>query len=141
MKKKSREKLNTILSSGELVIAVDIDGTIADSRMVDFSNAFKSSGELLKAKPITEAQRVIRKLYKMGHKIVFHSSRLECQREVTEKWLKKHGFPYHHLELRKFAAHIYIDDRAINGRDWQRIVKEMKDPALPGNVAKKKGTL
>lgn len=141
MKRKSREKLNAILSSGELVIAVDIDGTIADSKMVDFSNAFKSSAELLKAKPIKEAQRVIRKLYKKGHKIVFHSSRLECQRKTTEKWLKKHGFPYHHLELRKFAAHIYIDDRAINGCNWQRVVKEMKDPSLPGNVAKKKGTL
>lgn len=130
--KKIMEKINTIPSNGKLVIAIDIDGTILDSGNIDFSNANKSPNELLKARPIAEARRVVRKLHKAGHRIVFHSSRLECQRKATEKWLKKHGFPYHHLELRKFAAHRYIDDRAINGRDWKRIMAAIKDPGLPG---------
>lgn len=137
-RKASREKLNTIPSQGKLVIAIDIDGTIADSRRVDFENANKSPQEVMKAKPIAEARQAIRKLYKMGHKIVFHSSRLECQRKPTVLWLKKHGFPYHFLELRKFAANLYIDDRAINGRYWKRIVKEMKDPTLLRHARKRK---
>ena len=139
MNKKMREKLNTIPQGRGLTIAIDIDGTVADSRGIDFSRADWDPSVLMKAKPIAEAKRVIRKLYKAGHKIVFHTSRPECRRAVTVMWLKKHGFPYHHIEMRKFVAHIYIDDRAINGRDWKRIVKEMEDPRLPGNMAKKKG--
>lgn len=134
-----REKLNTISQGEGLTIAIDIDGTIADSARVDFANAHKLPEELMKAKPITKARCIIQKLYRAGHKIVFHSSRLECQRQTTEKWLKKHNFPHHHLELRKFAAHIYIDDRAINGRDWKCIVRELKEPNLPGYIARKKG--
>ena len=140
-RKTFREKLNTISSKGKLVIAIDIDGTIADSGRVNFSNAYKSPKELMKANPIAEARQVIQNLYKMGHKIVFHSSRLECQRRTTREWLKAHAFPYHHLELRKFAAHFYIDDRGINGRDWKRIVKELKDPTSAGNLARKRGGL
>ena len=122
-RERTSEKLNTISSKGKLVIAIDIDGTIADSGRVDFANAHKSPEELMKAKPLAEARRVIQKLYKAGHKIVFHSSRLECQRKATKKWLKLHGFPYHHLELRKFAANLYIDDRAHPAGDWDAILK------------------
>lgn len=123
VRRKRLEELNTIPSDGKLVIAVDIDGTVADSGRVDFANAFKSPGELMKARPIPAARRAIRRLYRAGHKIVFHSSRLECQRKVTEKWLKRHGFPYHRLELRKFAAHLYIDDRAHHANDWEKVLK------------------
>ena len=141
MKKRKgwREELNAIPQGKELTIAIDIDGTVADSRGIDFSKIDREPLALMKAKPIVEARRVIRKLYKAGNKIVFHSSRPECRRQVTAKWLRKHGFPFHHIEMRKFAAHIYIDDRAINGRDWKRVVKEMKGSRLPGSQAKKKG--
>lgn len=135
----SRGKLNAIPPGKGLTIAIDIDGTIADSREIDYSKADRNPLELMKAKPIPEARRVIRRLYKAGHQIVFHSSRPECRRKVTAAWLKKHGFPYHHLEMQKFVAHVYIDDRAINGCDWKQIVKKMKDARLPGNLAKKRG--
>lgn len=134
-----REKLNAIPQGKGLTIAIDIDGTIADSRGIDFNKADRDPSELMKAKPVVEARRVICKLYKAGHKIVFHTSRPECRRKSTATWLKKHGFPYHYLEMRKFVAHIYIDDRAINGRDWKHVVKEMKDPKTPWQMAKKKG--
>lgn len=71
----------------------------------------------MKAKLIAEARRVIQKLCKTGHKIVFHSARLECQSQATEKWLKKHGFSCHHLKLWKFSAHLCIDDRAYYAND------------------------
>ncbi len=138
-RKVSREALNTIPQGKRMTIAIDIDGTVADSRGIDFGKGERSVAELMKAKPIVEARRVIRKLYKAGHKIVFHTSRPECRRKATAAWLKKHGFPYHHLEMRKFVAHIYIDDRAISGRDWKHVVREMKDPRAPGKLAKKKG--
>ena len=134
-----RQELNAIPQGKGLTIAIDIDGTVADSRGIDFSRIDRDPLALMQAKPIAGARRVIRKLYKAGHKIVFHSSRPECRRQVTARWLRKHGFPYHHIEMRKFVAHIYIDDRAINGRDWKRIVREMKDATLPGNLAQKKG--
>ena len=51
-RKNIKECLNTIASGGNLVIAIDIDGTIANSSRIDFSNAHKSPKELMKAKPI-----------------------------------------------------------------------------------------
>jgi hypothetical protein len=93
----------------------------------------------MKAIPIKGALDAVKELYRQGHKIVFHSSRNYGSKGVTREWLKKYGFPFHHIEMDKFVAHIYIDDRAINGCDWKRVMKEIKNPGLPGKLARKKG--
>jgi hypothetical protein len=43
--------------------------------------------------------------------------------------------------MEKFVAHVYIDDRAINGCDWQRVMKEFKKPSLPGRIARNNGRI
>lgn len=141
MRKRKCEKLNTIPQGKGLTIAIDIDGTIADSRGINFSKADNDPHEIMKSKPIPAALRTIKRLYRAGHKIVFYTSRRECLRKATLQWLRKHGFPHHYLEMRKFVAHVYIDDRAIRARDWKHIAKELKDPTLPGRRARKKGRL
>ena len=125
----------------KLTIAIDIDGTIADWSEVNFTRVNGSPSELMEPKPIKNALQSVKKLYKQGHTIVFYTSRNSCCKKITEKWLKKYGFPYHHIEMEKFVAHVYIDDRAINGCDWNKIMKEFKKPNLPGKIARKRGML
>lgn len=133
------KKLNALPLGKKLTISIDVDGTVADCSRIDFSKADGDSDELMKAVPVRGALAAVRKLYKQGHKIVFHSSRPENSRQVTAKWLRKHGFPFHYLEMGKFVAHVYVDDRAINGCDWNRVMKEIKNPNLPGRIARKRG--
>jgi len=140
-KAKKQETYNCIPMGEKLTIAIDIDGTVADPSEVDFYKADEDAYEFMKAKPIKGALESIKKLHADGHRIVFYSSRKTQTRKATEEWLKKHGFPFHHLEMRKFLAHVYIDDRAINGYNWTRVMKELKKPHLPGNVARKRGTV
>ena len=130
------------LSLGKkLTIAIDIDGTVADCSAIDFTKVNVNPSELMKAKPIKGALAAVKKLHKQGHTIIFYTSRDNGCKKTTEKWLKKHGFPFHHLEMEKFVAHIYIDDRAINGCNWNRIMKEIKKPNLPGKLARKRDML
>ena len=131
--------MNVLPLGKKLTIAIDIDGTIADGRKFDFCKVDKNPRELLKVKPIEGAVEAVKKLYKQGHKIVIHTSRNKKCKKITKEWLDLHGFPYDHLEMEKFVAHVYVDDRAINGCDWKEVMKEMKRSNLPGKIARRKG--
>ncbi len=133
--------MNVLPLGPKLTIAIDIDGTVADCSGVDFSRVDKDCRELMKAKPIVGAVEAVKKLHKQGHKIVFYTSRNHGIKSITEKWLKKHGFPFHHIETEKFVAHVYIDDRAINGGCWKKAMKEMLREDLPGKIAREKGLI
>ena len=133
--------MNVLPLGKKLTIAIDIDGTVADCSTIDFNKVNKNPRELLKAKPINGASEAVKKLYRQGHKIVFYSSRDHGSKVMTRRWLRIHGFPFHHIEMEKFTAHIYIDDRAINGCDWKRVMKEIRKPNLPGKLARKKGVV
>ncbi len=74
---------------------IDIDGTICD----DIPN--EEPERMATAMPYPDALKIINKWYDEGHIITFFSSRTEEHREVTEQWLKKHGFKYHGLLLGK----------------------------------------
>jgi uncharacterized HAD superfamily protein len=137
--KKLKTNINALPLGSKLTIAIDIDGTVADSSLVDLSKVYRRPDEFMKARPIKGAVEAIKKLYKDGHTIVFHSSRDHGSKAITRKWLKKHGFPFHHIEMGKFLAHVYIDDRAIGSHDWQKVVKEIRNPNLPGKIARQKG--
>jgi len=45
--------------------------------------------------PFPDALEILNKWYEQGHIITFFTSRTEEHRQVTETWLKKHGFKYH----------------------------------------------
>ena len=92
----------------------------------------------MKAMPIKGAVEAVKKLHRQGHTIVFHTARNYGGKEATRKWLKKHGFPFHHIIMDKFVAHVYIDDRAINGCNWKRVMKAINNPKLPGKIARSK---
>jgi len=134
-------KMKVLPLGKKLTIAIDIDGTVADSSDVNFEQVEKNAHELMKAKPIEGSLEAVKKLYEEGHTIVFYSSRNHGSKNATQKWLEKYGFPFHHIEMEKFVAHIYIDDRAINGCDWKRVMKEIEKPDLPGKIARKEGKI
>jgi len=131
--------MNVLPLGKKLTIAIDVDGTVADCSDVDFSKVNKNPAELMKARPIKGALEAVRELYRQGHTIVFYSSRNHGSKAMTKRWLKIHGFPFHHIEMEKFVAHIYIDDRALNGCSWKRVMKEIRNPNLPGKLARKRG--
>ena len=131
-----------VLPLGEkLTIAIDVDGTVADSSDVDFVKAEDDPYEFMNARPIKGALEAVKKLFDEGHTIVFHTARDNNSKEATKQWLEKHGFPFHHIECDKLVAHVYIDDRAISGYDWDRAMEEFQMPSLPGKIAREEGRI
>jgi uncharacterized HAD superfamily protein len=74
---------------------IDIDGTVCD----DIPNEEPERMETAALYP--DALETINGWYDQGHIITFFTSRLESHREVTEKWLHKHGFKYHGILMGK----------------------------------------
>ena len=133
--------LNALYSGKKLTIAIDVDGTVADCSKVDLGRVSAHPCEFLKAVPLKAAQEAIKRLHKESHIIVFHTSRNYASKQVTKRWLIKHDFPFHHIVMDKFVAHVYVDDRAINGCNWKCVMRTMRNPKLPGRVARRKGMI
>lgn len=74
---------------------IDIDGTITE----DVPN--EEPERMVTCEPFPDALETLNKWYDEGHIITFFTSRTEEHREVTEEWLKKHGFKYHGLLMNK----------------------------------------
>ncbi len=89
------ERISPQLPESVKNFLIDIDGTICD----DIPN--EEPERMLTALPYPDALKIINKWFEEGHLITFFSSRTEEQRDITEKWLKKHGFKYHALLLNK----------------------------------------
>lgn len=94
---------------------IDIDGTICD----DIPN--EEPERMADAKVYPDALDMCNKWYDQGHIICFFSSRVEAHREVTEQWLKKHGFKYHSLLLGKPRGGNYhwIDNHLVRATRYK----------------------
>ncbi len=106
---------------------IDIDGTITD----DIPN--EEPERMVTCEPYSDALEICNKWYDQGHIITFFTSRTEAHREVTETWLKNHGFKYHGLLLGKPRGGNYhwIDNHMVratkfNGK-FTDLVKVMKE--------------
>jgi len=89
------ELISPILSDDIKNYLIDIDGTICD----DIPNEEPERMETAKLYP--DALEILNKWYDQGHIITFFTSRLEEHRDVTNTWLKKHGFKYHGMVMGK----------------------------------------
>ena len=88
---------------------IDIDGVICE----DIPNEEpKRMGTALE---IPNAKKQINEWFEQGHIITFFTSRTESHREVTETWLKSHGFTYHNIIFGKPRGgnYCYVDDRYL----------------------------
>lgn len=92
---------------------VDLDGTLCDTLDMDYNKSI----------PIKENIEKINKLYDASNTIVIQTARGYRTkinwRELTEYQLKTWGVKYDILLFDKPDADIYIDDKALNARDWR----------------------
>lgn len=89
------ENISPVLPEYLKNFLIDIDGTVCD----DVPN--EEPERMATCLPYPDALDIINKWYEEGHVITFFTSRTEEHREVTEAWLKKHGFKYHALVVNK----------------------------------------
>jgi len=74
-----------------------------------------------KAKPIPGAIEQLKEWHEKGFKIIIHTSRFQCDRKLTESWLKRHDVKYSKLIMGKPRADIYIDDKGWRFRSWKEL--------------------
>ena len=126
-KVKDGEKVSPVLPEGIKNYLIDIDGTITE----DIPN--EEPNRMVTCLPFKDALLTCNKWFEEGHMICFFSSRLEAHREITETWLKKHGFKYHTLLMGKPRGGNYhwIDNHLVkatryNGKFTDLIKKQVK---------------
>ena len=73
--------------------------------------------------PIIDRIKKVNELYNKGNKITIYTARGSVSkidyRELTLSQLKRWGVLYHDLNIgKKPSADVYIDDKAINIKDW-----------------------
>jgi hypothetical protein len=126
-KVKDGEKVSPVLPEGIKNYLIDVDGTITE----DIPN--EEPDRMVTCLPFKDALLTCNKWFEEGHMICFFSSRLEDHREITETWLKKHGFKYHTLLMGKPRGGNYhwIDNHLVkatryNGKFTDLIKKEVK---------------
>jgi hypothetical protein len=95
-----------------MIYIIDIDNTICKT------NASLYEG----SQPYPEKIKKINQLYDDGHKVIYWTARGSSSgldwSELTEKQLKSWGCKYHELRLGKPSYDIWVDDKAINEKDF-----------------------
>ena len=108
------------------IILCDIDGTICDDIKNEESHLYPT------AKIIDGSLEQINKWFDEGNVITFFTAREEKDREITENWLKEHGFKYHGLLMGKPRGGNYhwIDNHIVKAtryvNKWTELVKKTK---------------
>ncbi len=119
--------VSPVLPKGVKNYLIDIDGTVGE----DIPN--EEPERMVTAKAYPDAIVTLNGWYDQGHIICFFTSRTEAHREITEAWLKKHGFKYHSLLMGKPRGGNYhwIDNHAVKatryrGKFTELVNKEVK---------------
>ena len=109
------EQISPVLPEDIKNYMIDIDGTICD----DIPN--EEPERMSTANLYPKALETLNKWHEQGHIITFFTSRLEVHRDVTEKWLNKHGFKYNGLLMGKPRGGNYhwIDNHMVRATRYQ----------------------
>ena len=99
-----------------MIIFIDIDGTICETPDVsDYSISY----------PIKKNIKIANNLFKKGHKIIYWTARGTVTgkdwKKVTEKQLKTWKVKYHELRMGKPYYDLFIDDKNINAKDFDKL--------------------
>ena len=102
---------------------IDIDGTITD----DIPN--EEPERMATCEPFPDALEILNKWYDQGHIITFFTSRTIEHKEVTEKWLNKHGFKYHGVLYGKPRGGNYhwIDNHIVKATKYKGKFTDLKN--------------
>jgi uncharacterized HAD superfamily protein len=114
-KEENGQKISPVLPEHVKNYLIDIDGTICD----DIPNEQPERMETAELYP--EALVTLNKWFDEGHIITFFTSRTEEHRDVTEKWLNKHGFKYHGLLMGKPRGGNYhwVDNHMVRATRYE----------------------
>lgn len=97
-----------------MIYCFDIDGVLCNN---------EPEGSYENRTPCSDVIAKVNKLYDAGHTIKIFTGRGSRSRidwrEFTKNQLKSWGVKYHELIMGKPEAHIFVDDKAINVRDWR----------------------
>ena len=128
------KKISPVLPEDVKNYLIDIDGTICE----DIPN--EEPERMSTAKLFPNTVETINKWYAQGHKICFFTSRLEEHREVTETWLKKHGFKYHSILFGKPRGGNYhwIDNHIVRATRYEGVFGDLVEEERKVQVFKKK---
>jgi hypothetical protein len=115
IKDDSGNALSPLLPQDVKNYLIDIDGTITD----DIPN--EEPERMATCEPFEDALEYLNAWYEEGHIITFFTSRTEEHREVTTKWLDKHGFKYHGLLMCKPRGGNYhwIDNHLVRATRYK----------------------
>ncbi len=116
------QNISPVLEKGKKNYLIDIDGTVCD----DVPN--EQPERMVTATEYSGAKDRINAWHDEGHIITFFTSRTSRDhREITEKWLKDHGFKYHALLMDKPRGgnYVWIDNHPVEGvlykGDWREV--------------------
>ena len=126
-------KISPVLPKNIKNYMIDIDGTICD----DIPNEEPERMETANLYP--DALKTINKWFDEGHIITFFTSRIEKHREVTEKWLNKHGFKYHGILMGKPRGGNYhwIDNHIVRATRYDGKFSDLIEEKTSIQVFKK----
>jgi trehalose-6-phosphatase len=97
-----------------MIVCFDIDGTICDS-----SEGYE------KSKPFANMIDHINDLYDEGHIIKIYTARGKASgvdwEQFTIRQLFIWGLHYHEIHFNKPSADLYIDDKAVNIKDYSGV--------------------
>ncbi len=124
--------ISPILPEGVKNYLIDIDGTICD----DIPN--EEPERMATAEVYPDALVTLNKWYEEGHVICFFTSRTEAHREITENWLKKHGFKYHSMLMGKPRGGNYhwIDNHLVKATRYKGKFTDLVDKEVTIQVFK-----
>lgn len=107
--------ISPVLPKGVKNYLIDIDGTVGE----DIPN--EEPERMVTAQAYPDAIKTLNKWYDEGHIIFFFTSRTEAHREITEMWLKKHGFKYHGMVMGKPRGGNYhwIDNHLVKATRYR----------------------
>ncbi len=120
------KKVSPILSDKVKNYLIDIDGTVCE----DIPN--EEPWRMVDAEIYPGALGILNKWYDEGNIITFFTSRTESHREVTTKWLDRHGFKYHGILMGKPRGGNYhwIDNHIVKATryvdKWADLIKRTK---------------
>ena len=103
------------LPAGVKNYLIDIDGTITE----DVPN--EEPERMATCAPFPDALDTLNRWYDEGHIITFFTSRTEEHRDVTEAWLRQHGFKYHGMLMGKPRGGNYhwVDNHIVRATRYE----------------------
>lgn len=102
-----------------MIYIVDIDNTICDTPNIDGVNRYDM------ATPIRSRIAKINGLYEAGQTIIYWTARGGSTgidwTDLTTTQLHQWGCKYHELRMRKPSYDVWIDDKAFNATELDRV--------------------